>query len=274
MPPPDPAPDAVPPLRVGVFDSGVGGLSVLKDLREVLPGAQLLYVADSAWAPYGERSEAEILMRSEAISRFLRFQQVDVLVVACNTATAAAVHHLRAIWPDWPIVGVEPGLKPAAAATRNGRIGVLATEATLRSGKFQKLMADHGQDLQLTLQACPGLAAAIEAGDLDAPVVLALVERYCAPLRAQGVDTVVLGCTHYPFVVHHIAHALGPQVRIIDTSRAVAQRALALSEPFLAIRTAAPDGPARLWTTSEAAMLQAIATRWLPFPAQVRALDA
>lgn len=267
-------------LRVGVFDSGVGGLSVLRALRRELPAARLLYVADSGWAPYGERSQVEILARSVRISEFLRQQGADLLVVACNTATAAAVHHLRDTWPDWPIVGVEPGLKPAVRATRNGRVGVLATDATLRSDKFQRLLNAHGHDLQITLQPCPGLARAIESGDPDAPEVLQLVERHCRPLREQGVDTVVLGCTHYPFVAHHIARELGPDVQVIDTAHAVAQRASSLAANLLPHAVspavwAAPTAPTmapevELWTTGNADTLRTIANGWLAFPTVVR----
>lgn len=151
-------------VRVGVFDSGVGGLSVLRALHRHLPAVRLMYVADSAYAPYGERSEAEIIARTEQISDFLRANGAEVLVIACNTATAAAVHHVRQAYPNWPVVGVEPGLKPAVQLTRNGHIGVMATTGTLRSEKFQRLMAQHGNDVSVHLQACPGLAHAIEQG--------------------------------------------------------------------------------------------------------------
>ncbi|HEY9028857.1 MAG TPA: glutamate racemase, partial [Burkholderiaceae bacterium] len=195
---PSPSP-AAQPLRVGIFDSGVGGLSVMRAVRAQLPQAELLYAADTAHAPYGDRSEGFIAARSERIAAFLRRQGAQLVVVACNTATAAAVAALRAASPELPIVGVEPGIKPAVAASRAGRVGVLATTRTLASEKFRKLAQAHAGDARLTLQACPGLADAIEGADAQGSGLDALVERYCAPLRGAGVDVAVLGCTHYVF---------------------------------------------------------------------------
>ena len=173
--------------RIGVFDSGLGGLSVLRSIRQELPTAELLYFADSGHAPYGERSAEFIVERSLHIADFLHAQGAQLLVVACNTATATAVERLRQRHPQWPIVGVEPGIKPAAALTRNGRVGVLATTGTLRSQRFQLLSQAHAAHVQLQLQPCPGLAAAIEGGDLDAPELKQVVQHCCAPLRAAWV---------------------------------------------------------------------------------------
>lgn len=260
---------------IGVFDSGLGGLSVLRAVRRLLPQARLLYVADSGFAPYGERETTFVRHRSLAIAQFLRRQGAHMLVVACNTATAAAVEELRERFAGWPIVGVEPGVKPATAATRNGRIGVLATEGTLRSGRFQLLAQAHAAHVELYLQPCPGLAAAIEHGDLDAPELLGTIERCCQPLRAAGVDTVVLGCTHYPFVAHHIQAALGPSVRLIDTAEAVARRTSQLLPNAAAPRRASPahDEPVRLWTTGDATLLAEVTRRWLDFPCRVARLS-
>ena len=267
--------------RVGVFDSGVGGLSILRDLRQALPQARLFYVADSGHAPYGERDVAHILHRSQVLAQFLRDQGAQVLVLACNTATAAAVADLRQRHPGWPIIGVEPGLKPAAAATRNGRISIMATTATLASDKFRQLLGAHsernGTPLHIHLQPCPGLAHAIEQGDLDAPEVIELVSRYCEPIRTHGSDTVVLGCTHYPFVRHHIESALGPGVTIIDTAEAIARRTVSMcaeihaSEPQC---VASSEVRARLWTTGDTSTLQRFADRWLAFAPRVERLDS
>lgn len=250
----------VPP-RIGIFDSGLGGLSVLKAVHRLCPSHHLLYVADSAHAPYGERGDAFVLARSDAVAAFLLQQGAQELVVACNTATAAAIAHLRARYPQVPIVGVEPGIKPAAERSPTGRIGVMATTGTLHSEKFRLLAQAHAAHVHLVLQPCPGLAAAIEGGDAEARTVVNLVQRYCAPLREEGVDTVVLGCTHYPFVAHHIQAALGPKVRLIDTSEAVARRVNALS-PL----PSAPVGECaipRLWTTGSPATLRSFAQHWL-----------
>jgi glutamate racemase len=265
-----------PPAPIGLFDSGVGGLSVLRALHALAPHAELLYVADSGHAPYGERDDAFVQQRSLGIARFLRAQGVQVLVVACNTATASAVAPLRQAHADLPIVGVEPGIKPAVAQSRSGRIGVLATEGTLRSDKFRRLMQSHAGRAQLHLQPCPGLAHAIEQGDPDAAPVRELVARFCAPLRAQQVDTVVLGCTHYAFAAHHIQAELGPDVSLVDTAGAVARRALAQCGPAAVAPTGAGPRAAacRLWTTGDPAMLAHIARCWLPFDVSVASLPA
>lgn len=271
------APEPLPGhWRVGVFDSGLGGLSVLRELRLALPQAQLLYVADSGHAPYGERDLGHILERSKVIARFLREQGAQLLVLACNTATAAAVHELRSLYPSWPIIGVEPGLKPAAAATRNGRISIMATTATLASDKFQQLLRAHGtrdgQALHIHQQACPGLAHAIEQGDVNAPQLIELVHRYCDNIRAHGSDTVVLGCTHYPFARRHIEEALGPQVSIIDTAQAIARRAASLCKELPAAADRSATAQPKLWTTGDVDMTQRIATSWLGYAVQVHAM--
>jgi glutamate racemase len=280
-------------LRIGIFDSGLGGLSVLRAIGHALdaaaaqgqglPVSELLYVADSGHAPYGEKSGAYVLARSAAVTHFLRSQGADLLVIACNTATAVAAQALRDAHPDWPIVGVEPGVKPAAALSRNGRIGVMATEITLASDKFRLLAQAHAAHVELALQPCPGLAAAIEGGDLDAPSLRQLITGCCAPLRQQGVDTVVLGCTHYPFVAHHIAAEFGPQVQLIDTADAVAQRtlnlarrALAGADPRSSPGNASPPTPwaLRLWTSGPVAALQGLLHDWLGLHARVQQLPA
>jgi glutamate racemase len=274
MRPPLPS-EAAP--RVGIFDSGLGGLSVLRAIRDRLPHHELLYVADSGHAPYGERSEAFVIKRSLAISRFLLDQGARCVVVACNTATTAAVATLRQHHPSLAIVGVEPGLKPAVSATRNQRIGVMATTGTLRSEKFRLLAQAHAAHVELVLQACPGLASAIEGGDIDAPHVIELVRHHCEPLRKAQVDTVVLGCTHYPFVRHHIQAVLGPDVTLIDTADAVARQTaqlLAALEPSSATPIGAVHAPsnARLWTSGDIASLQAALQQWLGWHAEVLVL--
>jgi len=271
MPAPQP-PESAAVDRIGVFDSGLGGLSVLRALHRQLPQAPLHYLADSANAPYGDRSEAFIVERSQCIAQHLVAHGATLLVVACNTATAAAVASLRERWPALPIVGVEPGLKPAAAATRNGRIGVLATTGTLRSEKFRQLLARQGDAVRITAQPCPGLADLIERGALDTPELRAMVERCCAPLREADVDTVVLGCTHYPFVQHLIAAAMGPQVQVIDTADAVARRAAQLWRATAAAPAAADV--VTLETTGDVEALRRVAASWLSFRCEVRAADA
>lgn len=183
---------------VGVFDSGVGGISVLRHIRDSLPSEDLVYCADSLHTPYGGKSPEQIRQRSLALTAFLLEQGAKAIVLACNTATAAAVAALRERYA-LPIIGMEPAVKPAVAATRSGVVGVLATVGTLKSAQFAALLENYGKGVQVVTQACHGLVECVERGDLDAPATRALVRRYVEPLLAQGADTIVLGCTHYPF---------------------------------------------------------------------------
>jgi glutamate racemase len=215
---------------VGVFDSGVGGLSVLRHIRAALPHEDLLYFADSAYAPYGDRTEAEIIARSIAVADFLLQQGCKAIVVACNTATAAAIKTLRERYLATPFIGVEPGLKPAAALTRSGTVGVLATRLTLGSSKFQHLQEQMTAMTQVRFlsQPCIGLVEQIEKGELHSPATAALLRRYVEPLLEQGADTLVLGCTHYPFVrpllEQLLARITSRPLAIVDTGAPVARR--------------------------------------------------
>jgi glutamate racemase len=221
------APSAAP---IGIFDSGVGGLSVLRHIRAQLPHEHLLYVADSGFAPYGDKPESVVAARSLSIAEFLVARGAKALVVACNTATVAAIKALRAHYPDMPIVGVEPGLKPAAAASHSGKVGVLATDMTLHGAKFLALreQVSAASNVEFLLQPCVGLVDQIELGDLGAPAIGTLLKRYITPLLEQGADTLVLGCTHYPLVrasiEHVIAEATDARVTLVDTGDAVARQ--------------------------------------------------
>ncbi|VVD76934.1 Glutamate racemase 2 [Pandoraea eparura] len=251
---------------IGVFDSGLGGLSVLQAVRALLPQESLLYVADSRFAPYGERPDAFIEARSVAIGRWLRERGAKALVVACNTATAHGVAALRADAP-WPVVGVEPGIKPAAAVSTHGVIGVLATAATLRSARFADLLARHtAQGQRFLCQPGHGLVERIEAGDVDSPEVMALLERFVDPMVAQGADTLVLGCTHYPFLIPAIQRRFGTSLALIDTGAAIArqlQRRLD-ADDLSAARLPDARGDLQLFTTANASALQTMADRLLP----------
>ncbi len=210
---------------IGVFDSGVGGLTVLAALRRALPDVPLHYVADSAHAPYGERSPAFIQGRSQALASRLIGQGAELLVVACNTATAHAAEGLRAAYPHIPIVGIEPGIKPAMQRSLTGRIGVLATSATVHSPRFQELLQRHAQGRPVTAVAAAGVVNRIEQGDLDSPELRALIDKHVAPLRDAQVDTVLLGCTHYPLIRPLWTQALGPEVAVVEVEDAVALQA-------------------------------------------------
>lgn len=254
---------------IGVFDSGIGGLSVLRALRTRMPAVPLIYVADSGHAPYGERDDAFVIDRAVRVTQHLLDRGARLIVVACNTATAVAIEALRTRWPAMRFVGVEPGLKPALAASRNARIGVMATRATLASARFRRLVDQHARGVELHLQPCAGLARALESGDPDGGEVRSLVNHHVAPLRAAGVDVVVLGCTHYPFAASWIQQALGPEVVLIDTADAVARRAVELMGTLDA--SVAPDAITELWTTGELAALQRASASWLDFPIELHA---
>lgn len=213
---------------VGVFDSGVGGLSVLREIRARLPGESLIYLADSGHVPYGEKSQAFIRERCQVIARFLLERGAKALVVACNTATAAGIVELREHYPDLPLVGMEPAVKPAARATRSGVVGVLATTGTLQSAKFAALLDRFASDVRVVTQPCPGLVECIEAGALDAAHTRKLLEGFVAPLLEAGCDTLILGCTHYPFIKPLLREMLPDDISLIDTGEAVARRLEAL----------------------------------------------
>ena len=209
---------------IGVFDSGLGGISVLHEIRHLLPYESLIYIADSAHVPYGEKSAEFIVQRSIAISEFLLAQPVKAIVVACNTATAAAVTELRQRWPDVLIVGMEPAVKPAVQASKNGKIGVLATTGTLRSARFVALLERYASDVEVLTQPCPGLVELIEAGELNSPATRALLQTYVEPLLAADCDTLILGCTHYPLIKPLLRGLVSESVQLIDTGAAVARR--------------------------------------------------
>ncbi len=206
---------------IGIFDSGIGGLSVARRIRETLPYESLLYVADSAHAPYGDKSEAYINQRATSIIEFLLDKQAKAIVVACNTATAAAIKNLRSKY-HIPIIGVEPGVKPAAFNTSSGVIGVLATTQTLKSTAFNDLANNFSFDVDIVVQPCPGLMEEVEALSFDNELTLALVRQYVQPLLDRQADNIVLGCTHYAFLAPIIQKVAGPGVNIINTDSAIA----------------------------------------------------
>ena len=215
--------------KIGVFDSGVGGLSILEKIHQLLPRESLLYVADSAFAPYGPKGNEFIIQRSRHMMEFFLSQQVKAVVVACNTATAAAVALMREEY-GLPIIGMEPALKPAASATTMGVIGVLATEGTLASDKFVDLRSRFEGDIEIITMPCPGLVEHIEQIVPDAAAINQLLQKYMSPLLEKNVDTIVLGCTHYSFLTQQIKQIAGKDIAIVDTDDAVARRLYSVLE--------------------------------------------
>ena len=208
---------------IAVFDSGLGGLTVLRALRDRLPGEDFFYFADTRFLPYGDRPEAFLKERGVSIARALAARGAKALVIACNTATAAAAEAIRAA-TSLPVVALEPGVKPAAALTRSGVVGVLATTRTLDSERFQRLVGNHANHVRVVARACPGLAEAIEAAGAGGSEVEALLDAHVAPLAEAGADVVVLGCTHYPWVAEGIARRMPPGTTLLDTGEAVARQ--------------------------------------------------
>ncbi|MNF50561.1 Glutamate racemase [compost metagenome] len=256
---------------IGVFDSGVGGLSVLGEIRALLPNESLLYVADSGHVPYGEKSPEFIRERCRLLAGFLLEHGAKALVLACNTATAAGVAELRELYPQLPIVGMEPAVKPAAAATRSGVVGVLATTGTLKSAKFAALLDRFASDVRVITQPCPGLVERIEAGELDDVQTRDMLRGWVQPLLAEGCDTLILGCTHYPFIKPLLRELLPESVSLIDTGAAVARQL----QRMLGERQLLADGPAqaaRFWSSAEPLRMQAVLPRLWGEPAPVRAL--
>ncbi|MFN7725802.1 MAG: glutamate racemase [Rubrivivax sp.] len=266
---------------IGVFDSGVGGLSVLQALRRQLPQESLLYIADSAHAPYGDRPTAYIETRALALTEHLQQAGAKAVVVACNTATVVAVHTLRQRYA-LPIVALEPAIKPAVAASRSGVVGVLATSRTLESAAVQRLRQRHGGTTRVLGQACPGLVEQVERGELDSPATLALLRSFIEPLLAQGADTLVLGCTHYPFLRTQIQAVAGPGVLVLDSADAVArevQRRLPTPPCMGPVPSARPQDQAtqastRFFTTGNADAATAVFTRLWGTPVQVHTWQA
>jgi glutamate racemase len=257
---------------VGIFDSGVGGLSVAREIRRMLPAEDLVYVADTAYCPYGDRDDAEIRERSLVLGGHLQESGAKLLVVACNTASGAALELLRERL-SIPVIGMEPALKPAVRESARGRVGVMATSGTLRSERFARLVDAYGNGAMVHPQACTGLADLVEDGVLEGPRLAGMLEAFAAPLREAGVDTVVLGCTHYPFVRGAIARALGPEVRLLDSGEAIARRTrqILAAENRLAAGAA---GAFRFLTTGEVEEVAPVVSRLWPEPVAVEHLDA
>lgn len=256
---------------IGVFDSGVGGLSVLRAIRAALPHEQLVYVADSGHAPYGDQSEAHITQRTLSVGAWLAAQGVKAITIACNTATVVAAKSLRE-QTHLPVVAIEPAIKPAVAMTRSGVVGVLATRQTVQSASVARLVELYGADKRILLQGCPGLVAQVERADLHSADTEALLRQFITPLIEQGADTLVLGCTHYPFLRDLIQRVAGDGVTLIDPAEAVARelaRRLAEAGPLSA---ASQWGEVQFFTSGDVAQAQAVMSHLWNAPLTVQAL--
>ena len=220
-------------MKIGVFDSGLGGLTVVSSIEKIFKGAELFYIADTAYAPYGEKTSEQILERCDLITTYLlKNHRIEALIVACNTATSAAITHLREKFPFLIVIGTEPGIKPAIMNTKTLHVGVLATPRTLKGDKYQLLVNELSaiKEIKLHEQACIGLVEQIEKGDVDTKETFNMLEKWLEPMKNSNVDTIVLGCTHYPLVANVIKQIMGNEITLIETGDAIANRLKILSE--------------------------------------------
>lgn len=257
---------------IGIFDSGVGGTSIWKELHQALPGESTIYLADSANAPYGERSKEEILQLCIKNTELLLQQGVKLIVVACNTATTNAIEYLRAHY-EVPFIGIEPAIKPAALNTHSGVVGVLATRGTLSSELFSRTSGNFASGIRVVEQFGDGLVPLIEAGKVDSPEMTTLLHRYLDPMIEAGIDHLVLGCTHYPYLISRIQEILPQDVNIIDSGRAVARQTKRVLEAHDAL--AYPDTrqvTLKFYTNGNKTLLQYF-LRDVRDPVQVSELD-
>lgn len=264
----------VSPLNspIGVFDSGIGGLSILHELRYQLPAEDLMYIADQANVPYGSRTLEQVRRFSESISRFFIDQEVKLIVVACNTASAAALHYLRQTFPDLPFVGMEPAVKPAAEVTQSGVVGVLATPATFQGALYASVVERFAQGVTILQDTCPGLVNQIEGGNIQGVETRMILLKALEPMLQQHIDTVVLACTHYPFVKPLITEIVGPNVRIIDPAPAIARQAGRVLANRSLFKDPGSASEVTIWTTGNLKTLQAILPTFWAFSAQTAAL--
>jgi glutamate racemase len=238
---------------IGVFDSGIGGITVFNAIRNELPQEHLIYFGDSIHLPYGEKSMETIRQLSAGVTDFLLRQHCKMLVIACNTASAAALKFLREQHPNLPIIGMEPAVKPAAEQTQSGVVGVLATTATFQGELFASVVERFAKDVHVLRQPCPGLVQQIEAGKINSPDTEELLRRWVEPMLEKGIDALVLGCTHYPFIRPLLQKIVGDGVRLIDPAPAVARQTRKILEQQNIMHTATTNGKLRYFTTEPVA---------------------
>ncbi len=258
---------------IGVFDSGVGGLSILREIREGFPNEDLLYVADSAFVPYGEKSPQFVEARSVAITQFLLDRKAKAIVVACNTATGAAIATLRSRF-SLPIIGIEPAVKPAVGKTATGVVGVLATHGTLAGDKFARLLDRFGRGVEILIEPCAGLAEQVETGELDGERARAATAKHLLPLLERGADTIILGCTHYSFLGPLIREMAGPGVSVIDPNAAIAHELRRRLETGGLLSPGAGTGAEQFWTSGEPAEVGPVISQLWKAAVLVRRLPA
>jgi glutamate racemase len=257
---------------IGIFDSGVGGLSVLRALRQQLPSERAIYVGDQQHVPYGPRPLVEVRRFSEEITRFLLARGVKLIVVACNTASAAALVHLRKTFRSTPFVGMEPAVKPAAESTLSGVVGVLATPATFQGELYASVVERFADGVEVLRSTCPGLVERIEQGDLSGPGTREILREALLPMIGRGADAIVLACTHFPFVIPLISDISGPDVRVIDPAPAVARQTQRVLEGRTLVAPTAADNGMEIFTTGSAVEMRSTLPHLLGEDLEVQSL--
>jgi len=258
---------------IGVFDSGVGGLSIFREIRKLLPSENIIYIADQAHVPYGTRTLEEVQHFSDAVTRFFLDHHVKLTVIACNAASAAALHFLREKYAAHPFIGMEPAVKPAAETTHTQRVGVLATQATFQGALYASVLERFAMDVKIFENTCPGLVSQIEKGDLDSPETHRILVSAIQPMLAQNVDTIVLGCTHYPFVIPLIRKIAGPSVTVIDPAPAIARQTRRVLEEKHLSNPQIEPGHVSLFSTNLPSKLEILLPRLIGEELVVQPLD-
>ena len=258
---------------VGIFDSGVGGLSVLREVRRQLPNEDLIYIADQAHVPYGNRTRQEVFRFSDGIVRYLINKQAKLVVIACNTASAVALADLRLEYPALPFVGMEPAVKPAAAETISGVVGVLATPATFQGDLYASTVERFAKGVKILQDTCPGLVRQIEAGQIDSTKTRDILQRALVPMIEEGVDEIVMGCTHYPFVIPLIKEIVGDGITVIDPAPAVARQAKRLLSEYDLHKGSQEKGAVSFYTTGDIGALDALIGSLLGIQSHSNKLD-
>ena len=261
-----------PSAPIGVCDSGVGGLTVLRAVRSLLPDEDLIYFADQANVPYGNRSLNEVRGLAEGAASFFVSQGAKLIVIACNTASAAALKHLRGLFPDYPFVGMEPAVKPAAEQTLSGKVGVLATPSTFQGELYASVVERFAHDVELYQATCPGLVQQIENGHLNTPQTRKILEDALEPMLQEGVDTLVMGCTHFPFVIPLISEIAGGEVNVIDPAPAIARQVKRVLETRGLLRERKNAGEMVFWTSGDAEKMQVLLPKLIAVEAEVEQL--
>ena len=257
---------------IGIYDSGVGGLTVLRAVWELLLHENLIYFADQAKVPYGNRPLEEVRALAEGVTRYLMERGAKLIVVACNTASAAALKHLRALYPDFPFVGMEPAVKPAAEQTLSGKVGVLATPSTFQGEMYASVIERFAKDVQVFQATCPGLVRQIEKGYLRTPKTRMILEEALKPMLKEGVDTLVMGCTHFPFVIPLISKIAGNEVNVIDPAPAIARQVKRVLGTRGLLTERKRAGEMVFWTSRDAEKMQVLLPKLIAVEAEVEQL--